>query len=150
MNQLFRFLKRLTVLVPGVIVTYFAVEKLYAPLNRRLPTAVVILLIYILVAYVLIPFAIRVLHLIVPPKHIPLYSTTPDGLASDPINVGVVATRQELIDLMQAAGWYKADMRTMHTIIRMITSVILKQPYPNAPFSNLFLFGRSQDLGGAS
>lgn len=146
-SRLFRYLKRLTVLIPGVIVAYFTVEKLYPPLNKRLPAAIAILLLYILVAYVLIPFAIRVLHLIVPPKHIPLYSTTPDGLASDPINIGVIATRQELIDLMTAAGWYMADQRTLRTIIRMIVSVVLQQPYPNAPFSKLFLFGRSQDLG---
>jgi hypothetical protein len=147
LGRLFRFLKRLTVLVPGVIVAYFTVEKLYPPLNKRLPAAVAILLIYILLAYVLIPFAIRVLHLVVPPKHIPLYSTTPDGLASDPINVGVIATQQELIDLMKAAGWHRADPRNVHTLARMVISVILKQPYPNAPFSKLFLFGRSQDLG---
>lgn len=135
------------VLVPGIVVAFFAVEKLYKPLDKRLPAALVILLLYILIAYILIPLALRLIHLVVPPKHIPLYSTTPDGFACDPINVGVIATKQELIDLMQAAGWYQADKRTIHTVIKLVASVILKRPYPTAPFSHLYLFGRSQDLG---
>lgn len=144
---LFRFIKRIAVLVPGIIITYFAVKDLYPRLDKRLPAAWVILIIYVLVAYILIPSAIRLLNLIVQPKHIPLYSTTPDGLACDPVNVGVIATRKELVALMKAAGWYMADKRTPKTMLRFGLSMIFKTPYPEAPFSSLYLFGRMQDLG---
>jgi hypothetical protein len=143
----FRALKRLAILLPGIAVAYFSVNDLYPTLDRWLPAGVVIFILYVLGAYALIPFALRILHLIVPPRHIPLYSTTPDGLASDPVNVGVVGTRQELIDTMQAAGWHQADERTLRNLVRFLVAMVLKRPYPQAPFSKLFLFGRSQDIG---
>jgi hypothetical protein len=142
-----RFLKRIAVLVPGIVVTYFSAKQLYPFLDKRIPASLAVLVIYILVAYVLIPGAIRVLNMIVQPKHIPLYCTTPDGQACDPINVGIVATRNELVELFRQAGWYQADPRTLPNMLRFVAAVVLKQAYPEAPFSKLFLFGRGQDIG---
>lgn len=144
---LFRFIKRVAILIPGIIITAIAAKSLYPALDVWLPAGVVVLILYILVAYLLIPAAIRLINLIIQPKHIPLYSTTPDGLACDPMNVGVVATRQELITLMKKAGWHQAHPRTPKNLLRFLWAIILKQSYPNAPFSTLFLFGRGQDLG---
>lgn len=142
-----RLIKRVAFLVPGIVITYFAADSLYPRLDKWLPAGVVIFIIYVLVAYLLIPFAIRLINLIVQPKHIPLYSTTPDGLACDPINVGVIGTKKELVKLMTEAGWYVADKRTPKTLVRFAISIIFRKPYPQAPFSSLFLFGRKQDLG---
>jgi hypothetical protein len=140
-------LKRLLLLLPGIAIAYFVAVDLYPLFDERLPAGPAILGAYLLTAYIFIPAALRLIRLIARPKHIPLYCTTPDGFASDPINIGVIGTRQQLIDAMQAAGWHVADKRNLHTVFRMISSIVLKHPYPTAPFSNLFLFGRSQDIG---
>lgn len=146
-GRLIRFAKRIAILLPGILVTYYSAKKLFPILDKRIPDSLAVLIIYILAAYVFIPGVIRLLNLIIQSKHIPLYSTTPDGLACDPINVGVVATRSELINLMTTAGWYEADRRTLGNMLHFVYSMVLSQPYPSAPFSKLFLFGRSQDLG---
>jgi hypothetical protein len=142
-----RFIKRIAILVPGIAVTYVTAKSLFPILDKQIPAALAILILYILIAYILIPASIRVLNLITQPKHIPLYCTTPDGLACDPINVGVVATRKELEQLMHAAGWHQADKRTLRNMIRFMSAMVLRHPYPTAPFSTLYLFGRSQDIG---
>jgi hypothetical protein len=76
-----------------------------------------------------------------------VYSTTPDGFASDPVNVGVVGTRRQLIDAMRHAGWELADEHGLRNMAREVISTLFKQPYPKSPMSSLYLFGRSQDLG---
>jgi hypothetical protein len=142
-----RFFKRIAILLPGILVTYVSAKKLFPLLDKRIPDGLAVLVLYILAAYVLIPAVIRLLNIILPSKHIPLYSTTPDGLACDPINVGIIATKQELAGLMKSAGWYQADPRNLRNMLRFMYAMIFSQPYPNAPFSKLYLFGRSQDIG---
>jgi hypothetical protein len=72
---------------------------------------------------------------------------TPDGFANDPINVGIVGTQAELESALRAAGWLAADKRTLRSVLHMAYAIVYDQPYPTAPFSNLHLFGRKQDLG---
>lgn len=150
MNYLLRLAKRVIVLIPGVLIAYFAVTQIYPSidrLDRHSNDIFGILVTYILTAYILIPASSRLLRIIIKPKHIPLYCTTPDGFASDPVNVGVVGTREQLINSMNEAGWYQSDKRTPKNLFRLVMSVILRRPYNNAPFSALYLFGRSQDIG---
>ncbi len=142
-----RGIKRFLILVPGLIIGWFAYTDLFPAFNKKLPALIALIITYLLAAYVLIPLGIRAFRIFVRPKHLPLYSTTPDGLASDPLNIALVGTKNEIIKIMKKAGWHQADRRTIRTIPKLIMSVILKRPYPNAPFSNLFLFGRNQDLG---
>lgn len=139
--------KRLLVLLPGIGAAYLAAMDVYPLFNRGLPAAPAIFFTYLVTAYIIIPAALRFIRLVVRPKHIPVYSTTPDGFASDPVNIGVIGTRAELIDAMKSAGWHLADKRTVKNLFRMLLSVVVKRPYPTAPFSKLYLFGRSQDLG---
>ena len=143
-----RFIKRFIVLVPGLAVAYFAIKGVFPFFDKRLPDdALAIFVTYVLAAYVMIPAVLRVLRIFIKPKHIPLYSTTPDGFACDPINIGIVGTRKQLIQAMTKAGWYQADRRTFRNLFREGISFLLKRPYPTAPFSSLYLFGRRQDLG---
>lgn len=146
-EDIVRLLKRALVFLPGIGVTVLVVEDLYPIFDRRLPTALAILVTYVVTAYVLIPAAIRVIRFISKPRHVPFYSVTPDGFASDPINIAVFGSREVLIKAFTMMGWHMAEAKTPTTLLRLILSTILKQPYPNAPFSNLYLFGRSQDLG---
>lgn len=143
----YRLIKRLLVLVPGVWAAYFGTRQVFPFIDKRIPAWLAILATYLVVAYLLIPLLFRLVRYVFPPKHVPLYCVTPDGFACDPINVGIIGTRKQLDNAMQKAGWHKADSKTFRSSIRLGLSVFLKRPYPNAPFSTLYLFGRGQDMG---
>jgi hypothetical protein len=141
-----RGLKRFIVLVPGIIITYFSIRDIFPYFDRRLPIGLAVFVTYVLGAYVLIPAIIRAVRIINPPKHLPLYCVTPDGFASDPLNIGLITTRRGLITAMETAGWYMADARTVPNVVRQILSAMLSWSYPSAPVSQLYLFGRKQDV----
>lgn len=142
-----RFVKRFAVLLPGILIAYLSVDKIYPFIDRSVPKILAILVTYGLAAYVLIPALIRLIRIFFPPNHLPLYSVTPDGFASDPVNIGVVGTREELIAAMQKAGWEVADDHSWHNALKELMSEVLGRPYPTAPMSSLYLFGRKQDIG---
>jgi hypothetical protein len=145
-NFLWRATKRLAVLLPAIIIVYLSIQKVFPFFDRRVPGVLAIFITYIIAAYVLIPALIRAYRIIRPPDHVPLYSVTPDGFASDPINIGIVATRRELITAMEKAGWYVADRHNVWNVFRLGAAVIIGRPYPHAPVSSLYLFGRKQDV----
>lgn len=144
---LVRLFKRFLVLFIGVGVVYFAARNVFPFFEHRTPVYVALLATYIFTAYVVMPSIIRLWRLFYRPMHIPLYCVTPDGFASDPMNIGIIGTRAEIVQAMTTAGWYKADSRTLKTLFKMGLSILLRKPYPNAPFSTLYLLGRKQDLG---
>ena len=76
----------------------------------------------------------------------PRVTTNADGIPGDPINVGLVGSRPELIGAMLAAGWKPADPITLRTSLEIAKSVLFDRPDPEAPISSLYLFGRKQDL----
>lgn len=142
-----RLLKRLVVLLPGLVVAYVSFHNIYPIFERRVPDIPAFLITYLIAAYFLIPLLLRLARIVIKPRHIPLYSTTPDGFACDPVNVGVIGSKYQLEEIMQAAGWYKADRRSIHSLTKIIIGVVLRRPYHRAPFSKLYLFGRPQDIG---
>jgi len=139
--------KRFLVLIVGVIVVYITVWLVYPFFDKRVSIAWALLATYVAMAYIILPAGMRALRLFYQPKHIPLYSVTPDGFASDPINIGLIGTQNQIINAMTNAGWYLADNRTPGTIIKLAFAILFYRPYHNAPFSTLYLFGRRQDLG---
>ncbi len=141
-----RFLKRFAVLIPGISIAFFSVQTVFPYIDRRLPLALAILVTYIAGAYLLIPALIRLLRILLPAKHLPLYCVTPDGFASDPLNVGLIGTRRQLITAMESAGWHVADPRTPRYLFRHGLSLLLNWEYRQAPVSSLYLFGRKQDV----
>lgn len=143
---LLRFCKRLLVLVPGLAAAYLVATDVYPVLDRQIPAPLAVLTAYIIAAYGVIPAFLRILRFLIRPKHIPLYCITADGFTADPVNIGLLGTRQQVIKAMQAAGWYNVDKLTIRSFIQVGLAYIFKRPYPTAPFSNLYLFGRKQDL----
>jgi hypothetical protein len=141
-----RFVKRFIVLVPGLIIAYFSVRDIFPYFDKRLPLGVAIFVTYALGAYVLIPALIRLIRIVRPANHLPLYCVTPDGFASDPLNIGIIGTKLQLTAAMEAAGWYVADPHTFRHTTHQIVSTLFSWSYPSAPVSNLYLFGRRQDI----
>lgn len=101
---------------------------------------------YALMAYVVLPTLWQ--HYEHNPKleHSPKITQTAQGIPGDPLNVGLVGTKEQVIQAMLAAGWYPADPITFRTSFDIVASVLLERPYPTAPVSNLYLLGHKQDL----
>lgn len=141
-----RDLKRLTILLPALLVVFISVFNIFPFLNDQLPIVLAFIITYLLGSYILIPATIRLFRIFVQPKHLPHYCVTRDGFASDPVNIGIIGTRQEVLDALKTAGWQTADKITSRTTLRVIASVLYGWDYPTAPMSSLYLFGRRQDL----
>jgi hypothetical protein len=75
-----------------------------------------------------------------------MVTRTPQGIAGDPINVGLVGTRNEVVRAFALAHWDTADGVTLKTAIEIGESVLFDRPYPDAPVSKLLYEGRAQDL----
>ncbi|HSX30346.1 MAG TPA: LssY C-terminal domain-containing protein [Candidatus Saccharimonadales bacterium] len=142
-----RLTKRLIVLAVGAFFIYLAFWHVLPFFDNRTPIALALLITYVVMAYVIIPLLFRVYRFFYHPVHLPLYCTTPDGFASDPINIALVGTRQQVLKAMQMAGWQLADKHTPLNVLREIMAAITGHPYSNAPMSRLYLFGRKQDFG---
>ncbi len=76
----------------------------------------------------------------------PRTTCTRNGIPGDPLNIALVGTREELCSAFAAIGWYPADPITARSSVGIAVSVTLNVPYPTAPLSSLYLFGRPQDL----
>ena len=76
----------------------------------------------------------------------PRITETSDGHPGDAINIAVVGTEAELISAMIAVGWFPADPITFKTSVRIVVDSVFSKPDDQAPVSDLFLFGRKQDL----
>lgn len=144
---LYRQLKRLLVLLPVLLIIYFSLHDIYPWLDSYIPNLGAFVITYLLVAYIFLPAGLRLLRILWPPKHLPLYCTTPDGFACDPINIGIVATEKQLVEAMADIGWQPADQKSIPNITKMALAIIFKKHYSRAPFSTLYLFGRRQDYG---
>jgi uncharacterized membrane protein YhdT len=142
-----RIVKRTAILLFGVVVIYLAVWRVFPFFDNRTPAYLALLCTYIAMAYFIIPLLFRVYRLFYHPIHLPLYCTTPDGFASDPINLVFIGTRRQVIQAMAAAGWRLADKHSLLNVARAVVLAATGNTYPNAPMSNLYLFGRKQEFG---
>ncbi len=76
----------------------------------------------------------------------PRLTHTASGIPGDPLNIALVGTEEEIIRAMIFAGWDAADALTFRTSVRIVVDTVLRKPDDAAPVSNLFLFGRKEDL----
>jgi len=109
--------------------------------------AFIIVAAYFVIAYLILPEAWkRYEH-----KHAnfsdnPNLTHTATGIHGDPLNICIVGTSVDLIASMTAAGWDPADLLTFRTSVRIVVDTVFRRPDDKAPVSNLFLFGRREDL----
>ncbi|WDZ78580.1 LssY C-terminal domain-containing protein [Ensifer adhaerens] len=76
----------------------------------------------------------------------PMVTSTEQGIPGDPINVGLVGSKEQIIRAFNAAGWDAADKVTLRSSVDIGLSVVLDRPDLDAPVSPLFYEGRKQDL----
>ncbi|MFI5016023.1 MAG: LssY C-terminal domain-containing protein [Hyphomicrobiales bacterium] len=77
---------------------------------------------------------------------LPMVTRTTQGIPADPMNVGLVGAQEDVVCAMHAAAWYPADPITLRSSLKIIGSILLDRPYPDAPVSTLFYQGRREDL----
>jgi hypothetical protein len=142
-----RFLQRLAIFGLGVFSVWLIVFVVFETADRRLPWILALSLTYGFAAYIVLPRAIRLGLKILQHKRVPSYTITGDGLPGDPVNVALVGTQQQLRSAFRLLGWSEADQLGLASSWGMIRAFALNSPYPTAPFSTLYLFGRGQDIG---
>jgi hypothetical protein len=76
----------------------------------------------------------------------PMFTVTRQGIPGDPINVGFVGDREDIIRAMSEAGWFAANDVTLRSSVEIIGSVLLRRAYHAAPVSPLYYEGRPEDL----
>jgi hypothetical protein len=116
--------------------------------KRRVVRAVLIVAaLYLLGAYVFIPMAWEEYEHAHPSydDH-PRITQTGDGHPGDPLNVSLIGTEEQIHAIMQAAKWFPAAALGLKSDLKIAEDTILSRPDVEAPVSNLFLFGRKEDL----
>lgn len=131
----------------GVIVLiagsyYYAIRNLRA--DRYAIVFIVVL--WLLTAYFLLPRIHRLLSRIYVPNYFIGRARTADGLLADPVNFALRGDKQTLVKIMKKAGWIEADPLTLKNSMRVVASILRRRSYDKAPVSDLFVFGRKQDL----
>lgn len=98
-------------------------------------------------AYIVMPAWLKsTTHRIPALDGLPTVTTTSAGIPGDPLNVALVGTQEQMTAIFAAAGWHPADPLSLRDDARIATDAVLDRPYPDAPVSNLYLFGRKEDL----
>jgi hypothetical protein len=106
-----------------------------------------LVMLYLLVAYVLAPMAWKLYA-----RERPLFDDNPritqtgDHHPGDPLNVSLIGTKEQVDAIMKAAKWYPAAALGIRSDLKIAEGTILSRPDDSAPVSNLYLFGRKEDL----
>jgi hypothetical protein len=144
---LIRLLQRLLILGLGIISVWLIVFVVFKIADRRLPWVLALGATYGIAAYVILPRAVRMGLKVLQRELVPRFTITADGLPGDPVNLGLIGTLQQLRAAFATTGWSEADRLGLASSWRMTRAFVLNSPYPTAPFSTLYLFGRGQDIG---
>ncbi len=142
-----RLFQRLLIFGLGIFCVWLIVFVVFETADRRLPWILAVGATYGIAAYLILPRAIRMGLKILHRERVTSYTITGDGLPGDPVNVALIGTLQQLRAAFAALGWSEADRLSLASSWGMIRAFVLNAPYPTAPFSTLYLFGRGQDIG---
>jgi hypothetical protein len=138
--------RRLAVFVLGAF-SIWLIVFVFQITDSRAPTILALSLAYALAAYVILPRIVRMSLKILQRKSVPSFTVTGDGFPGDPVNLVLIGEFDKLRAAFLAAGWTEAQPLSLASSWRMAVAFVLNRPYPAAPFSTLFLFGRGQDVG---
>jgi hypothetical protein len=80
------------------------------------------------------------------PRFVPRSENRTGTVLGDPFNVLLLGTTSEIDSAFRAAGWLRAQKRSVLTVTREITAAIASRPAITAPVSTQYFEGRPQDL----
>ena len=107
----------------------------------------VFVLVWFLAAYLIVPYAWDRYAV-----HHPSFDASPritetgDHHPGDPLNVGLVGSKEQIQSIMKAAKWYPAAALGLRSDLEIAADSVLSRPDDEAPVSSLYLFGRKEDL----
>src|SRR4051794_24100708 len=106
-----------------------------------------LILLWAAVAYIVMPaWWKRYIHRHPALDDVPGLTQTATGIPGDPINVALIGTKADLVKAMLAAKWFPADPLSLKSSLEIAVDAVFKRPDPDAPVSNLYLFGRKEDI----
>ena len=119
--------------------------------RRRVPSwgkfVLGLLALYLIVAYLIMPWIdVRESRRHPDLAAVEHLTQTKTGLPGDPLNIALVGTEDEVIRALLASAWVPADALSLRSSLRIAVDTVIAKPDPNAPVSNLYLFGRREDL----
>ncbi len=121
-------------------------KKVERILVRAVYVLSILLFTWLILAYVILPLLWRHYEHHPAMENAPKTTLTSQGIVGDPLNIGFFGTQADFVRSMLDAGWSPADPVTWKTSLHIAESVLLNRAYPDAPVSDLFLFGRKQDM----
>lgn len=139
-------LRRIAVALLGVLAVWL-IAYVFQLTDHRLPTLLSLAATYAVAAYVVLPRIVLMSLKLLKHRAVPSFTLTGDGFPGDPVNLALVGAFADLEAAFSRAGWVKADPLGLKSSWGMAVSFVLDRPYPTAPFSSLYLFGRRQDVG---
>jgi hypothetical protein len=78
---------------------------------------------------------------------LPCCVTNKDGSRNgDPLNLVIVGGVEDAFPALIRRGWTPTEVTWKGSVLRMVRSALARERYPYAPVSNLYLFGRPQDI----
>jgi hypothetical protein len=78
---------------------------------------------------------------------LPCCVTNKDGSkAGDPLNLVIIGGIDDAFPALIRRGWSPTEATWSGSVMRMVSSALARERYPYAPISNLYLYGRPQDL----
>ena len=99
------------------------------PLRDRLLVLVAgFLVLYLLMAYVVVPMAWkRYAHRHPALDDVPGITQTANGIPGDPLNVALIGTEAEVKTIMLDAGWFPADPLGLRSDLKIAADTVLKR-----------------------
>ncbi len=66
--------------------------------------------------------------------------------AGDPLNLVIIGGIEDAFPALIRRGWSPSETTWSGSVMQMMSSALARERYPYAPVSNLYLYGRPQDL----
>ncbi len=115
--------------------------------NRLAVIPVGVIVLYLVGAYVVAPMAWKRYARRHPGLNdVPGITQTAAGIPGDPLNVALIGTEAEVKAILLAGKWFSADPLGFRSDLKIAADTVLKRADDRAPVSNLYLFGRKEDL----
>ena len=80
---------------------------------------------------------------------IPRRVSDPAKNPGDMVNILIVGTQDQVVNVFTTGGWVKVDQSVKNTAMNAIVESLEKKDYLTMPMSTLYLFDRAQDYGFA-
>jgi len=80
---------------------------------------------------------------------IPRRASDPRGKPGDMVNILIVGTQEEVVQVFATSGWVRVDASVEGAVVNAVLDSLEKKDYLTMPMSKLYLFKRPQDYGFA-